>query len=95
MLHEKREVNTLIQVDRTNDDGATEVRGRLALIMELRAEGAAYWQSNSNIWFGKINPMKIVTKKRGPPPSLDREAAFLEIINTLMPIKTCNFFSMI
>ena len=80
-----REVDKSIQkaiINRQNDDWATEVQGRLAIIMALRAEGAVYHtQCDSNFRTGKSNPMKITAKKRGRPPCMDREAAFLEIIN--------------
>ena len=72
-------------VDRNEDEWAVEVKGRVASILCLRAEEAVY-HLNCNTRFRnkKRNPKStVIGEKRGRPPDLTREAAFIEVANYL------------
>ena len=87
-----REVYIAIKDDigkRQNDPWAVEVKGRLELLNDLRAEDALYHADcNTRFRFGKekTNDSKTpnISRKQGHPRDEDREAAFEEIVDYLI-----------
>ena len=83
-----REVDTAIEkyiADRNEDEWAIAVKGRLASILCLRAEEAVYHLScNARFRNKKRHPKStVIGEKRGRPPDLTREAAFIEVATYL------------
>ena len=74
--------------ERKNDDWGTEVKGRLELLNDLRAEDAVYHTiCNSNFRTGKVKPKAFsnsnTPQKRGRRSDETQEAAFIEVTKYL------------
>ena len=78
--------NSILKVvDERKDDWSIEVKGRLAVVNDLRAEDSLYHvRCNSYFRTGKSNPMSQDSqRKRGRPADSEKEVAFLEVADYL------------